>query len=479
MSKRKLLLADDSITIQKVVNLTFADEGIEVIAVGDGDAAMQKFVESTPDLVMADVNMPGVDGYRICEMIKQDDETSQIPVILLVGSFEPFDEAEAQRVGADDYLTKPFQSIRQLVNMVTDLLNSTNGEEPPIVEELTEIEEEENSTPSYFEEEEEHSKPPYVEENESYTPLYMETATAQLGDAGMDDEMIQTDQIGVIPIDEPRKFESAEQQFADTLPSIPTDSYQSDFESPTGYEADTDFAKTQPLTTQEYMDITAPTAEDNSAKSEEKGYELVEEQTFEQSEIVEETNLEEPEISESQPMFEPEYIPERQPDFEPEYIAEQQFAETEPIYETEQPIIEEDEPAVKDENEFAPSLELDNESEFAPPIEITEESEFALSTESSEAVPMPEVASVLDLDEMNLLELPPREKKDSSDFQLTPVASDKIEPETQSTKQSESRNFEEEDKAETDLPEFVTLSPASIEAIAERVADLVARKMSL
>jgi DNA-binding response OmpR family regulator len=125
MSKRKLLLADDSITIQKVVNLTFADEGIEVIAVGDGDSAMRKFDDFIPDLVMADVNMPGMNGYEMCHIIKNNEETNQIPVILLVGSFEPFDEAEATRVGADDYLTKPFQSIRQLVNKVTDLLNKT------------------------------------------------------------------------------------------------------------------------------------------------------------------------------------------------------------------------------------------------------------------------------------------------------------------------------------------------------------------
>jgi CheY-like chemotaxis protein len=119
VSKRKLLLADDSITIQKVVNLTFADEGIEVTAVGDGNTAMEKFVETVPDLVMVDVNMPGYNGYKICEMIKQNEETRHIPVILLVGSFEPFNEEEARRVGADDYLTKPFQSIRQLVTKVT------------------------------------------------------------------------------------------------------------------------------------------------------------------------------------------------------------------------------------------------------------------------------------------------------------------------------------------------------------------------
>ena len=186
MSKRKLLLADDSVTIQKVVNLTFADEGIEVIAVGDGDAAMQKFVEDTPDLVMADVNMPGLDGYRICEMIKQDDETKQIPVILLVGSFEPFDEDEARRVGADDYLTKPFQSIRQLVNKVSDLLGTPEATD-------------------------------YTEEaavNSFHDTLEMKeldedaTSTENLEDAATAEEIVITNQIGSLPTDKAQKFES-------------------------------------------------------------------------------------------------------------------------------------------------------------------------------------------------------------------------------------------------------------------------------
>ena len=125
----KILLADDSVTIRKVVELTFADEGIDVITVADGDAAMVAFVADQPDLVIADVNMPGVGGYKICEMIKEDDETRHIPVILLTGSFEPFDPGEASRVGANFYFTKPFQSIRDLVEKVTDLLD-TNAFEP-------------------------------------------------------------------------------------------------------------------------------------------------------------------------------------------------------------------------------------------------------------------------------------------------------------------------------------------------------------
>lgn len=179
MSKRKLLLADDSITIQKVVNLTFADEGIEVISVGDGDSAMRKFDEFFPDLVMADVNMPGLNGYEMCQIIKQNDETNRIPVILLVGSFEPFDEDQARFVGADDYLTKPFQSIRQLVNKVTDLLNKT-----------------ENGT---FEAETAETAPAIQAAAEPGGDTFAETLEmpadkiqAEFGDAGMDDEMIET-----------------------------------------------------------------------------------------------------------------------------------------------------------------------------------------------------------------------------------------------------------------------------------------------
>jgi len=122
MTGRKLLLADDSVTIQRVVDLTFTDEGMQVITVGDGEQAIRKLEEFTPDIVLADVLMPGLDGYRLCEFMKRSERFGQIPVMLLVGSFEPFDEAEARRVGADDFVTKPFQSIRQLVNRVGSLL---------------------------------------------------------------------------------------------------------------------------------------------------------------------------------------------------------------------------------------------------------------------------------------------------------------------------------------------------------------------
>lgn len=131
----RILLADDSITIQKVVNLTFMDEGIEVIAVSNGDMAERRLAEVQPDLVLADIFMPGKNGYELCEAIKESAQFHHIPVVLLVGAFEPFDQAEARRVKADAHLTKPFES-RTLVDTVRKLISANSqprtGPLPPL-----------------------------------------------------------------------------------------------------------------------------------------------------------------------------------------------------------------------------------------------------------------------------------------------------------------------------------------------------------
>jgi CheY-like chemotaxis protein len=137
ISGLKLLIADDSATIQKVVELTFVDEGMRVASVDDGDQAISKLEEFAPDVVLADVVMPGLTGYEVCEAIKHSERFHHIPVMLLVGSFEPFDEAEARRVGADDVLTKPFQSIRELVSRVGSLLGGSGSENEPNTQRLS------------------------------------------------------------------------------------------------------------------------------------------------------------------------------------------------------------------------------------------------------------------------------------------------------------------------------------------------------
>lgn len=132
-----ILLADDSITIQKIVNLTFSGEGIDVVTVGNGDAAVKKIHELRPALVLADIFMPGKNGYEVCEYIKNDPSLSATPVILLVGAFEPFDSNEAARVQADGHLTKPFE-IKVLISAVNSLI-SASGEQKEAAEPAPEL----------------------------------------------------------------------------------------------------------------------------------------------------------------------------------------------------------------------------------------------------------------------------------------------------------------------------------------------------
>ncbi len=106
----KLLVADDSITIQKMVSLAFSGEDVSIEAVSDGNSALESAKCSKPDVVLADVFMPGCSGYEVCARIKENPELSSVPVILLVGAFEPFDELEAARVKCDGYLVKPFDT---------------------------------------------------------------------------------------------------------------------------------------------------------------------------------------------------------------------------------------------------------------------------------------------------------------------------------------------------------------------------------
>lgn len=337
MSKRKLLLADDSVTIQKVVNLTFADEGIEVISVGDGDTAWEKFVEVSPDLVMADVNMPGLTGYQLCEKIRESGANSQTPVILLVGSFEPFDEEEAKRVGADDFLTKPFQSIRQLVNKVTVLLNSVDAtaELPQSTDATVEL-------------------PPINQAVSSYDDtLEMKKSevesvpTVQYSDTGYDDEMIEANQPSSFAFDESQKFETK-----------------------SAYEPVNDYSATQPLSSEdiknfELINSVAPNVDETASDT----AQTISEYPIETTEAV----------------------------AEEEVVAEETVETEHPIEEK----VEEPESAIEEKFEDETVAE-------EPTIEESTVEETPVA-ESDDEMPLPEVASVLELDEANPLELPPIE----------------------------------------------------------------------
>jgi CheY-like chemotaxis protein len=117
----KLLLADDSVTIQKVIELTFADEDIQVVAVNNGRQAIEMIPHEKPNIVLADVGMPERDGYEVAAFIKGRPDLAHIPVLLLTGAFEPIDEGRARAAGCDGVLVKPFEP-QMVINRVKDLI---------------------------------------------------------------------------------------------------------------------------------------------------------------------------------------------------------------------------------------------------------------------------------------------------------------------------------------------------------------------
>ena len=120
---KKLLLADDSITIQKVVGIIFSTEEYQLETTDDGDSAFQKALADHPDLVIADISMPGKDGFELCRAIKSEPSLAGTSVLLLPGAFDHFDEAKAAEVCADGWLTKPFES-QALLDKVAQLLEA-------------------------------------------------------------------------------------------------------------------------------------------------------------------------------------------------------------------------------------------------------------------------------------------------------------------------------------------------------------------
>src|SRR5688572_5877971 len=124
---KKILLADDSITIQKVVELTFSDGDYEVTAVNNGARAIQKLSEMRPDIILSDIIMPEKNGYEVCEYVKSHPEYRHIPVVLLTGTFEPFDPDRADKAGCDAVITKPFES-QSLIHKVDELIRNAASE---------------------------------------------------------------------------------------------------------------------------------------------------------------------------------------------------------------------------------------------------------------------------------------------------------------------------------------------------------------
>ena len=123
MQKRKILVVDDEAYILHILNFSLGAEGYEVITAADGEEAIEKAREESPDLVVLDVMMPKKDGYEAFRVLKSDPETSNIPVILLTAKGREIDKKVGQQVGADYYIVKPFSPTR-LIERVQEIFQS-------------------------------------------------------------------------------------------------------------------------------------------------------------------------------------------------------------------------------------------------------------------------------------------------------------------------------------------------------------------
>lgn len=123
-----LLLADDSVTVQRVIELTFADEGFKVVSFSDGDEVVGYLgAGHRPDVILADTTMPARDGYDVAAWVRGQESLAAVPVVLMTGAFEPIDDRRAAACQADAVLVKPFEP-QQVVSLVKRMLGGERGE---------------------------------------------------------------------------------------------------------------------------------------------------------------------------------------------------------------------------------------------------------------------------------------------------------------------------------------------------------------
>src|ERR1700728_1353688 len=108
----RILLADDSPHAQRMGERILREEGFEVVSLTDGNAAMLRLADVDPDLILADVFLPGKSGFELCRYVKSEPRFKHVRVVLTAGLLEPFDEDEAKRAGCDAILKKPFEASK-------------------------------------------------------------------------------------------------------------------------------------------------------------------------------------------------------------------------------------------------------------------------------------------------------------------------------------------------------------------------------
>jgi CheY-like chemotaxis protein len=198
----RILVADDSITIQKIVAMAFENEDAEVEGIDNGQEAFNKVPDFTPDIVLADVDMPGLGGFELCQKIKGDPKLANIKVLLLASDFEDFDEGRFKECQAENYISKPFKSD-DIVQMVTQVMTGENG---PEKSELPDSIEEKDDEPSLEE---------LLESVEMLSTDSMGMADDPIEDISLSDEPVESlEEEALPPIEESPGEETIEEPSA-------------------------------------------------------------------------------------------------------------------------------------------------------------------------------------------------------------------------------------------------------------------------
>jgi len=124
LNGKKILLTDDEPNILRVVTARLVSQGYQVMTAADGEEALAKARSEKPDLMLLDVLLPHIDGYKVCETIKGDSDLGHIPVILFSAKTQTIDRQRGKEAGADAYIAKPFQPD-QLLETIKNLLKGS------------------------------------------------------------------------------------------------------------------------------------------------------------------------------------------------------------------------------------------------------------------------------------------------------------------------------------------------------------------
>jgi twitching motility two-component system response regulator PilG len=122
MKKNRILIVEDEESLLKLESILFSAKGYCVSGVMDGESALEEISSHKPDLVVLDIMLPLLDGFEVCRRIKENPETSTIPVVMLTAMKNSQDRARGLEAGADAYITKPFRSA-QVIEIIESLLN--------------------------------------------------------------------------------------------------------------------------------------------------------------------------------------------------------------------------------------------------------------------------------------------------------------------------------------------------------------------